>query len=246
MAFDGQEKQRRYEEFRDQHGRIYGANVEIKTGDPCETLRAIGWRAPSAPDWAKGILMPPVDDHEIVRMVPARIRARKGYQVEINYVRWLQKWDDALEAYQRKLHDFAKGMTKGSGQMLELIKDPPAELMKLVGRGPLGIPRVFIEAAAAGNPWALGQSDVVPPKAEAVLADLKPIITGKRKPHIIGFDPLADDDADAPVNEFIQDQVLDPFGDVEEQADPGATGGKTEPVRASKKKTPKRTAPAAA
>lgn len=245
MAFDGQEKQRRYEEFRDKHGRIYRANVEIKTGDPCEILQPVGWKAPSNPDWYKGRLMPPVDDFEIVKMVPARIRARRGYQVEIDYVRWLQKWDDAHENLQRKLHDFAKGMTKSSGNMLQLVENPPPELLKLIGRGPLNVPRVFIEAAAAGNAWALGQSEIIPAKAEALLAELKPVVTGQRKAMIVGYDPLAEDDEDQPVNELLQDAILDPFGEEEEIADPNATGGKVDPVR-KKAKPPKRAAPAAA
>ena len=240
MAFDGQEKKRRYEEFRDKHGRIYGANVEIKTGDPCEVLRAVGWKAPMAPDWASGLLMPPMDDFEIVHMVPVRLRARAGFQVEINYVRWLQKWDDAFEAYQKKLHDFAKGMAKGTATLVELVNNPPPELLRIIGRGPLGIPRVFIEAAAAGNPWALGLSDKIPSKAEAILAELKPVVTGKRKPHIIGVDPFADDDEDVKLPDAVVDAAIDPFGVEEEHADPHATGGKTEPVRANKKKTPKR------
>lgn len=240
MPFDGQEKQRRYEEFRDQHGRIYSANVDIKSGMPCEVLRPLGWKAPMAPDWYAGKLIPPTDDYEIVRMVPVRERARRGYQIEIDYRRWLQKWDDAHSALQRKIHDFAQGMTKSSGIMLELIANPPAELLRLVGRGPLNIPRLFIEAAAAGNPWALGESEKIPAKAEALLAELKPVVSGQRKGLIVGFDPLAEEGEDEGPSEALQDALIDPFGDVEEQADPGATGGKIEPVRASKKKTPKR------
>jgi hypothetical protein len=226
VPFDGQEKKRRYEEFRDKHGRIYGANVGIKTGDPCETLRAVGWTAPQNPEWYKRKLMPPMDDMEIVQMVPAKLRARKGYQVEIHYAVWLRKWDDAYEALQRKLHDFAKGMTKSSGNMLELVNNPPPELLKLVGRGPLNVPRVFIEAMAAGNPWALGLSDKVPAKAEALLDELKPVVTGQRKGLIIGYDPLADED-DQPIMDETMDRIIDPFGDEEETHDPDAVGGKT-------------------
>lgn len=247
MPFDGQETQRRYEFFRDKHGRIYGANVGIKTGDPVEVLRADGWAAPLNPDWYRRKLMPPVDDFEIVKMVPARERARRGYQVEINYTRWLQKWDDANQALQRKLHDIAQGMTRSSGNMVELINNPPPELLRLIGRGPLNIPRVFIEAMAAGNAWALGLSDKVPAKAEALLDELRPVVAGLRKGLVTGYDPLAADetDSDETVNEDMVSAIIDPFGEVEEAHDPNATGGKVEPVRAAQKKTPKRAASAA-
>lgn len=240
MPFDGQDKKRRYEEFRDQHGRVYGANVEIKTGDPCETLRAVEWTAPQNPDWYKRKLMPPMDDYEIVKMVPARLRARKGFQIEINYSRWLQKWDDAYEALQRKLHDFAKGMTKSSGNMLELVNNPPPELLKLVGRGPLNVPRVFIEAMAAGNAWALGLSDKVPAKAEALLDELKPVVTGQRKALVIGYDPLAEEDEDERPSDVVMDRIIDPFGDEEELYDREAVGTQqAKPVPVKPRKQPR-------
>src|SRR5262245_27396887 len=122
------------ESFRDQHGRIYFANVELTTGDPCEALHPDGWRAPINPEWAKRLLVPPTDDLEVVKLVPRQLRARKGYSVEINYGRWLEKWDEAHERLQKKILDFAKGMTKGSGQWLALVENPPPELLKLVGR----------------------------------------------------------------------------------------------------------------
>lgn len=240
QPFDGQDKKRAWEEFTDKHGRLYGANIEIKTGMPCEVLRPVAWKAPTTPDWVAGILVPPCDDYEIVKVVPRALRARRGYQIEINYVRWLQKWDEAEEALLKKIHDFAKGMTKSSGLMLELINNPPPELLKLVGTGPRRIPRQFIEAAAAGNQWALGLSDKVPAKAEAVLAMLKPLTEAKRRLAVIGVDPFADEDEDEQQPAALADAVIDPFGEEEERADPTASGGKTEPVRASKKRTPKR------
>lgn len=230
------------EQFVDKHGRLYEANVEISTGDPCEILRPVGWTAPAGPDWFRGTLTPPLDDHEIVKMVPRLHRARKGYQIEIIYERWLQKWDDADEAYQRKLADYAKGMTKGRVDLLEWMKNPPPELLKEIGNGPRRIPRAFIQAAAAGNAWAVGLSDAVPPKAQLLLDEIQPFVTARRNRATIGYDPLADDgDEDTGPARSVE-QLADPLGgelddllDLEEQFDPKATGGKKVPPPRRKK-----------
>jgi hypothetical protein len=232
VAIKGQEEGRRLEQFTDKFGRVYEANIEISTGDPCENLRPVGWTAPAGPEWCRGMLIPPLDDREVVRMVPRLQRARKGYQVEIDFARWLQKWDDADEAFQKKLADFAHGMAKGSTMVLQLIENPPAELRKIIGNGPRNTPRAFIQAAAAGNKWAIGETETVPPKAQLLLDEIQPLITGKRNRTSIGFDPLADDDADEPGAGVAVGMMADPLDgelegllDIEEQFDPKATGG---------------------
>src|SRR5881409_1401445 len=106
----GQEEQRRVETFLDQHGREYVANVEVKTGDPCDVLRPIDWKAPIAPDWFAGLLTPP---EPFRKMVPRHLRARKRYQIEIDYVAWLAQWDERMEGWQKRVHDLARGMSSG-------------------------------------------------------------------------------------------------------------------------------------
>lgn len=229
----GQEEQRRPETFVDQHGREYFANVELKTGDPCEVLQP-RFKAPTEPAWFRKMLMPPVDDLAIVKMVPRLQRARKGYQVFIDYDAWLAKTDERDEEWDARLRDLARRMSGGL-DVLNIVKNPPPELVHYIGRKSFP-PRVLIEAMKAGNPWALGLSATVPAKAVALLADLESQITGRRRRQLgtAVADPLADDDE--PVDLVKQagfDAVtdLDPFGDIEEQADPTATGGKVQPIK---------------
>jgi hypothetical protein len=232
VAFDGQETKRRYEEFRDQHGRIWRANIEIKTGDPCENLQPSGWTAPIGPDWFVGKMIPPED---VVKMVPARMRARRGYQVQIDYDLWMQKVEERRVDYQTKIAQIAEGMTKGSGRTLELIENPSKELLKFVGPAPFP-PLLFIQAAAAGNAWMLGDADLVPAKAQALLDELKPMITGQRKALDLNIDPFADELEEEEEEAYAgAAAAIDPFGDLEEQFDPEATGGKRVPPRKSKK-----------
>lgn len=234
----GQEEQRRPEMFVDRHGREYFANVELKTGDPCEVLQP-RFRSPIAPEWARKMLLPPVDDHEVVKMVPRLQRAKKGYQVEIDYDRWLAKWDRANEGRQRKLYEGAKAMAKGRDAH-EIATNPPAILLAELGPPPMP-PRTFIEAMKAGNKWALGLDAVIPQKALALLSEIQTwIVTPTKKIGNAIGDPLADDDETQNLAEdagFEAVTEIDPFGEVEEQHDPKATGGKVEKVRKPRKKT---------
>jgi hypothetical protein len=216
----GQEQEREYMEYRDKVGRLFHTQIERKTGDPCQVLRALDWTAPLNPDWLKGELLPPLDDIEIVRMVPKAARARLGYQVEIHYERWLAKWDEAMEAWEKKLQDFARGLSKQENP-LSLINNPTPELLKIMGPKPWP-PRPFIEAAAAGNEWALGLSDVVPRKAQPILEMLKPMLirtAAERRTSTI-LDPFAEDfdtdDDDLPPSLRQRPRVHDPLGDDDE------------------------------
>lgn len=237
-AVKGQEASRRYEEFRDQHGRIWGANVEIKTGDPCEVLTPVGWQAPTAPSWFAGKLTPPPDH---VKMVPSKYRARKGYQVEVDYVGWIEAVDKRTEEHQQKLADIAQGMAKG-GDVLALIENPSPALLQFVGPAPFP-PRAFIQAAQAGNAWATGDEDaVVPHKATPILSELQPVVMAKRHRSSGTFDPLAEDGEEetrafAGAIATVSTDPLDDLLDLEEHYDPNASGGKKAPVRRPKRAT---------
>lgn len=237
----GQEENRRYEEFADKHGRLYGANVEITTGDPCEVLKPCGWTAPLLP-WAKGFLIPP-EDPQILKMVPRRERARRGYSIEIDYKVWLEKWDASMERWQKRLRDYALAMTKGQSQVtaFELMQNPTNELLVEVGPKPFP-PREFIVAAAAGNRWALGLAEEIPLKARPILDAIAPAFALRaRRPVSDNFeDPFAEDGAeyvDDDEDELEPDlKLADPLSeeveDLEDQFDPEATGGKRVPVGA--------------
>lgn len=231
----GQEEGRRVEYFIDQHGREYVANVEISTGHPCESLRPM-FLAPLGPDWFTGMLVPP---QKYLTMVGARDRARRGHNVEINYVQWLQDIDTRTDEFEQKLHDFVRAATQGAGNVVEAAKNPPPIIRDLIGAPPFP-PRKLVEACAAGNKWALGLSGTVPAKAQEVLDEIRPFVV--RAARKIGalptVDPLAedgDDEGDEFVSDLAAQQLQDPLDealdDLEEQFDPDAKGGKREPVR---------------
>ena len=188
----GQEEQRRVETFLDQHGREYVANVEIKTGDPCEVLRPIGWNAPQAPSWFAGQLMPP---ECYLKLVPRMLRARKGYQIEIDYTRWLTDLDTRDEEYRQKKYDLVRGMA-GGADVSALAENPPPVIRDLLGVAPFP-PRVLVEAMRAGNKWALGLSETVPAKVTVLLSSLEPAVkrVSRAQDEAI-IDPLADDEAE--------------------------------------------------
>lgn len=251
-----QQDERMYMEFKDKHNRLYHTQIEKKTGEPCQALRPIDWTAPRNPPWMKGLLLPP-EDLDIMTMVPQAARTRKGYQVEIRYDVWLEKWDSRNEDWDKKLADFARGMTK-SQNPVELLRNPTPELLKFVGTRPFP-PREFIMAAAAGNEWALGLTDRIPAKAQAILDVLAPIYSISKRERRIGmiYDPFAEDAPDGPVRDddapeeddlplsMRQAAAVDPLGEdkgslasfvvgqqLEEQFDPESVGnGKvTKPV----------------
>lgn len=232
----GQEESRRVDHFIDQHGREYVSNVEKETGDPCTTLVAL-YTAPLGPDWFTGQLVP----HEKYRkMVPQHLRARKRYQVEIDYAQWLADLDVRDEEWRQKLHDFARGAAKGGADIVAIVSDPPPVIKELAGAPPFP-PRVLVEAMAAGNAWALGLDERVPTKAVALLEALKPVVMRRVVRESIGeIDPLADDAAASDfTNDLMANTAPDPFEDlldVEEAVDPDATGGQRVPVGRSKRR----------
>lgn len=238
----GQEENRRPDTFVDQHKREYFAPVDNKTGDPCTTLEP-HFKAPLKPDWFRKMLIPPVDDPQIVKMVPRLERARRGYQVFIDYDAWLSKLAQRDEEWDQRLHDLAKGMSGGM-EVVKLVENPPPALKHYIGRRPFP-PRILVEAMKAGNAWALGLTDKIPKKVEALLADLESDLVQTRRVRLGNAvaDPLADDDeptiggalADAAVED------VDPFGEEEEHADPKALGGKTVPIRPKPRGRPKKT-----
>lgn len=248
-----QHENRRYETFRDKFGRFYGANVELSTGDPCEVLMPQGWRTPT-PVWAKPLLLPPLDDREICRMVPRHLRAQKGYELEIDFARWLMKWDAANERHLKKIADYARGMAAKGGQSIaQLVENPTPELLFQVGPGPMP-PREFIVAMAAGNQWALMRSDRVPAKAQAILDRIKPVVMKRTEATRLDIDPFAEDSDELEAQRAhlagqLEDAVRDPLEDdeddrleeLEEQYDPKETGGRRVPVGAGagKVKPPK-------
>lgn len=249
----GQENQRFTEIFVDQFKREYVANCEKETGDPID-LTPYNWRAPLSPDWLRGMLTPPIDDHDIMKIVPRAERNRKGYQVFIDHEAWIAKNHGLMEHWRTRFEEIARTGFKGQ-QLLDVLKDPPIELVRYMGAPPFP-PVEFIQAMAAGNEWALGFSDVIPPKAEALIESVKPaIITMRGLPRLQSEAKIADPFSDGYVAEDDDEESgpvaeLDPFGpggigavdedlekrlDLEEQFDPNALGGKPVAVRTKRR-----------
>lgn len=246
----GQENQRYTEIFVDEWGREYLANCEMKTGDPID-LKVYNWTAPLEPAWARGLFLPPLDDHDVVTMVPRVQRNKKGFQILIDHRAWVAKRDNQEAQWKERITTLARESFKGADLMKVMDGDYPIELLNYAGPPPFP-PREFILAMAAGNEWALGLSPIIPERALAVLERIKPHVEAQR---LIGsrggviLDPFA---SDTPVGAFDEDDdepkpfAEDPFGpggasldkleDLEDQYDPQATGGKRVPVGAGRGK----------
>jgi hypothetical protein len=119
----GQENHRRTEIFVDQYSREYLGNVEILTGDPID-LSPYNWKAPLSPDWLRGMLTPPCDDHDIVKMIPQKERNRRGYQVFVDHEAWIEKNHALMEHWKTRLQEIARTGFKGQ-QLLDVLQEPP-------------------------------------------------------------------------------------------------------------------------
>lgn len=150
-AAKGQPSARRYQIFRDQHDRKWGAFIEIKTGDPTCSIDALGWTAP---------LMPPQKYIETVRDRESGL-AEAGRLV-VNYAAWIRDLRQGEADYYERLHFFATSLY--GERAGEMTKNPPAELRRyLRGEPPEWQP---VYAAMKGDPWVLGQDEVKPAWAE--------------------------------------------------------------------------------
>lgn len=140
-----QQDKRRYMKLVDQHGREWGANIELKTGDPTGTIDP-KFKAPIYP--------------------PARylkVDSRREYgRVTIDYTGWAgmlrrawTHWNTQLQKKARQMYDAAAA---------EKLENPPPALLAEVGISPEPIEPVL--AAEHGDPWVLGLTTERPPWAD--------------------------------------------------------------------------------
>lgn len=143
---DVQDK-RRFQKLLDQHGREWGATIELKTGDPTGLIDP-RFKAPLYP--------PP-------RFL--KVDSRKEYgRVEIDYDGWIGMLRRAWEHYNTELLQAARAMYgDAAAQKVEERPLPPA-LLAHVGPAPEFVEPVL--AAKAGDPWILGLSNVRPKWAD--------------------------------------------------------------------------------
>lgn len=210
---------RRADFFEDQHGRVWHAEIDIRTGDEVGGFYAQGWTAPAAPHWCRERLLPDKKFLKVVREL------RKAPRLMVDYDLWLRDWDNAVNLWTLRLREVIKGMSGGNaGIEAEWIDNPPPNVMQATGDHPrVKTPREFIEAMAEGNQWALGLTEKVPSWAVPILdrwaLDQPRPVTGIGSVKQ-GAYPDADEEVEAD----------DRFGGIEEEADPDALGGKKIPV----------------
>jgi hypothetical protein len=128
-----QRNQRTETDFTDQHGRMYHATIETKTGDPCGLIEPL-YTAP---------LMVP---QQYLKRVP-----RQPYTLNIDYTAWKADvrggwadWQKAGRDHARKLH----------GDAYDPRRPFTEEILSIIGPPPQAIDPII--AAEQGNKWVLG------------------------------------------------------------------------------------------
>lgn len=146
-----QASQRSYRVFRDQHGRKWGADIEVKTQAPC---------GPLSPRFSAP-LIPPQKYLKITDVAAA--------EITIDYDQWLADEDTARAEWQERLRQQAYRLYHDKAA--EAIENPPAELLALVGRPPEPRERILAARDGKGKPgydWLLGFSDERPKWADVL------------------------------------------------------------------------------
>lgn len=154
-----QAKARKYQYFRDQHGRRYGAPVEIRTGDPCGP-------------WEPQFVAPLAPNPDFMRIV----KDEDGRSsIVIDYDGWIAEIQQRLVNWQREVRKamIARHREKYTAEMridadvYDLPTTGPEPSI-----GPRWIPGTVkpLVAAKAGNKWTLGLSTVDDPRVSRFLA----------------------------------------------------------------------------
>lgn len=131
--------ERRYQRLRDQHGRLWGCVIELKTGDETGGFDLLDPR--SAP------LMPPKPF--------LKVDSVGDYgRLYIDYDAWIAKQDAAWEHYRTELLRRAQEMYGDAAP--QKVEDPPPALIAAVGIPPEPVEPIL--AAQAEDPWVLGMS----------------------------------------------------------------------------------------
>lgn len=132
------QEDRRYQRLHDQHGRLWGCVIELKTGDPSGPIDLLEPR--------KAPIMPP----------PAHMKvdSQRDYGVlTIDYQGWRAERERAWDQYNQRLTLVAQDMY-ADDVVASKIEDPPPALIARVGLPPERIEPVL--AAEAGDEWVLG------------------------------------------------------------------------------------------
>lgn len=136
----GQPTARRYQKFRDQHGRRIGANIELKTGDPTAGFDFLGWSAPFMPDIK---YLEVKKDEEGGTEVGQLVWNYRAMLRDAKLERKIS--DDRIEFFAQQIFGEKAG---------EAMANPPAQLRRYMKDRPKA-PQLIV-AAMKGDPWVLG------------------------------------------------------------------------------------------
>lgn len=167
LAVNDQSKQRRYERKKDQHGRLWGVNIELKSGAPTGRYEFIGhikhpqWNP--KPQFVEPPLLPP---QKFIRPVPG-----DPYSLLIDYEGWIGELRNAEEAY---LREARKEGIRIHGTQFDPDAPFTREVLDIIGPRPLD-PRLAL-AAKQGNAWILGKMQGgYAPRPDVRLEQLVPV-----------------------------------------------------------------------
>lgn len=177
----GQPAKRRWQNWEDQHGRWWGSETEIKTGDPCGTISPAPHPETGAiwdfPDErlrpAQKYLLPVRDQHG--RPIAGRLK--------ILYDEWMRDLAAAHAEWHRLLQTYAAA--RYGERAAEAVEKPTPELLTLVGEKPLAVEVVY--AMKTGEPWSLGRPNT--PEPAWVRSFLPPVVAVAASPEAVTVDP---------------------------------------------------------
>jgi len=171
--------QRRYARFRDQHGRVWGATIEVRSNGRVGDARP-EFDAPIYPP-DKYIKAHPDDPFAIL----------------IDYDEWESDSRRATKEYEETVREWAVKLGL-SGQIHDAITNPPPEIRDLAGPPPTVTDPVVIQAARAGNSWVLKGEGPKPAAAEPYFPEpIKKVAEQTASPSAPMLDPFSDMISDA-------------------------------------------------
>ncbi|MBK8246414.1 MAG: hypothetical protein IPK85_03310 [Gemmatimonadetes bacterium] len=182
-----QVKERVVRRFKDRHGRVYEATIDIRTNQPISRMRPM-FKAPWHSD--RAVLVHNEDDGTSAIDLREDVVIAERKQAH-------KEWEDSLTRYGLAMHGEAFNPAQ-----------PTAALLRVIGPKPE--PVEYALAAKKGDPWILGNTTEMPVWAKKLRAQER-----------IVEDEYA----------FLTASETDPYGDIEEQVDPQAIGGKRVPVK---------------
>jgi hypothetical protein len=214
----GQHRRRHTAIHRDQWQRPWDVTIDT-------TPKAMTFCVPPIPKFRVPYpaLMPP----------PKYLRATREElgRITVDVDAWLDDLDDAHQTFDVVLMKLAEEMEPN--RVAQALERPTAGMLKFAGTRPM--PRDFLLAMKAGDPWVLGLSPQkrrwLTPELEAALAQV-----GRPSTRLIDdlsrfqADETDEEDGNDGTTAVIPDPALERFMDLEEEVDPDATGGHRVPV----------------